>query len=33
MYPGSQARIRPEQDAFIMAGGGEAVTYRDLETR
>src|SRR5215471_16804906 len=33
MYTGKHARLRPLQPAFIMAGSGEAVTYRELEVR
>ena len=33
MYPGLQAKIRPQQPAFIMATGGESVTYAELERR
>jgi acyl-CoA synthetase (AMP-forming)/AMP-acid ligase II len=33
MYPGLQAKIRPQQPAFIMAQSGEAVTYAELERR
>jgi long-chain acyl-CoA synthetase len=33
MYPGSQAKIRPHQPAFIMAASGETVTYLELERR
>lgn len=33
MYTGKQVRLRPLQPAFIMAGTGEAVTYRELEER
>jgi len=33
MYPGLQARIRPQQPAFIMAQSGETVTYAELERR
>jgi long-chain acyl-CoA synthetase len=33
MYPGVQAKIRPQQPAFIMATSGEAVTYAELERR
>jgi long-chain acyl-CoA synthetase len=33
MYPGVQAKIRPQQPAFIMAGTGEAVSYAELERR
>src|SRR5215470_11978881 len=33
MYTGKHARLRPLQPAFIMAGSGEAVTYRELEAR
>jgi non-ribosomal peptide synthetase component F len=31
MYPGEQAKLRPQQPAFIMANSGETVTYADLE--
>ena len=33
MYPGQHAHLRPLQPAFIMAGTGEAVTYRELDAR
>src|ERR1700755_2023750 len=33
MYPGQHARLRPLQPAFIMAGTGETVTYRELDAR
>jgi len=33
MYPGLQAKIRPQQAAFVMATSGEAVTYAELERR
>src|SRR5580704_13914438 len=33
MYTGKHAHLRPLQPAFIMAGSGEAVTYRALEAR
>jgi len=33
MYPGLQAKIRPQQPAFIMAQGGETVTNAELERR
>src|SRR5215467_9711970 len=33
MYPGLEARIRPQQPAFIMAQSGEIVTYAELEAR
>ena len=33
MYPGLQAKIRPQQPAFIMATSGERVTYAELEDR
>ncbi len=33
MYTGKHAYLRPLQPAFIMAGSGEAVTYRELEAR
>jgi len=33
MYPGLQARNRPQQPAFIMATSGETVSYAELERR
>jgi AMP-binding enzyme len=33
MYPGLQAKIRPQQLAFIMATSGESATYAQLERR
>ena len=33
MYPGVQAKLRPQQPAFIMAASGETVTYAELERR
>src|SRR5271163_1861531 len=33
MYTGKHAKLRPLQPAFIMAGTGETVTYRELEAR
>ena len=33
MYTGKHAQLRPLQPAFIMAGSGETVTYRELEAR
>jgi long-chain acyl-CoA synthetase len=33
MYTGKHAQLRPLQPAFIMAGTGESVTYRELEAR
>jgi long-chain acyl-CoA synthetase len=33
MYTGKHALLRPLQPAFIMAGTGETVTYRELEAR
>jgi long-chain acyl-CoA synthetase len=33
MYTGKHADLRPLQPVFIMAGSGEAVTYRELEAR
>src|SRR6201994_2955152 len=33
MYPGKHAYLRPLQPAFVMAGTGEIVTYRELEAR
>ena len=33
MYPGKQARMRPDQPAIVMARSGETVTYRDLDER
>src|SRR6201997_3108016 len=33
MYTGRHAHLRPLQPAFVMAGSGEAVTYRELDAR
>jgi long-chain acyl-CoA synthetase len=33
MYPGVHAQTTPEKPAFVMAGTGEAVTYRELDER
>jgi long-chain acyl-CoA synthetase len=33
MYPGTHAREIPDVPAFVMAGSGEAVTYRELDER
>src|SRR5215212_3738183 len=33
MYTGKHAKLRPLQPAFIMAGSGESVTYRELDAR
>jgi long-chain acyl-CoA synthetase len=33
MYPGLQAKARPQQPAFIMATTGETVTYAELDRR
>jgi long-chain acyl-CoA synthetase len=33
MYPGTHAREIPDVAAFVMAGSGEAVTYRELDER
>src|SRR5438132_13623720 len=33
MYPGVQAKIRPQRPAFIMAQSGETVSYAELERR
>jgi long-chain acyl-CoA synthetase len=33
MYPGLQAKIRPQQPVFVMAQSGETVTYAELERR
>jgi acyl-CoA synthetase (AMP-forming)/AMP-acid ligase II len=33
MYPGSIAKLRPDQPAYRMAAGGEVVTYRELDER
>ena len=33
MYPGLQARIRPDQPAIVMARSGETITYRELDER
>jgi acyl-CoA synthetase (AMP-forming)/AMP-acid ligase II len=33
MYPGAHAKTTPDKPAFIMAGTGDAVTYRELDER
>ena len=33
MYPGEQAKSRPDHPAIVMAGSGEAITYRELDER
>jgi len=33
MYPGVHAQTTPDKPAYIMAGTGEAVTYRELDER
>lgn len=33
MYPGAHAQTTPDKPAYIMAGGGEVVTYRQLDER
>ena len=33
MYPGLQAKIRPDQPAIVMARSGETITYRELDER
>ena len=33
MHPSHHARTHPEKPAFVMAGSGETVTYRELEER
>ncbi len=33
MYPGLQAKARPDQPALVMARSGETVTYRELDER
>src|SRR5271170_5205708 len=33
MYPGQHAQARTDQPAVVMAGSGETVSYRELETR
>ena len=33
MWPGQHAREQPDKLAFVMAGSGEAVTYRELNDR
>jgi len=33
MYPGEQVKVRPDQPAVVMAGGGEVITYAELERR
>src|SRR5438105_3287537 len=31
MYPGAHARTMPDKPAVIMAGGGETLTYKELD--
>ena len=33
MYPGAQAKLRPDQPTIIMARSGETITYRQLDER
>ncbi len=33
MYPGTQAKRHPDRIAFIMAGSGQSMTYRELDER
>ncbi len=33
MYPGHYAKQHPDRAAFVMAGTGEAISYRDFEAR
>ena len=33
MYPGTYAQTTPDKPAYIMAGSGEVVTYRQLDAR
>ena len=33
MYPGVHAKTTPDKPAFVMAGTGEAVTYREIDER
>lgn len=33
MYPGKYAELNPDRPAFIMAGSGESVSYREYEAR
>ena len=33
MYPGLQAKTRPDQPAIVMARSGETITYRELDER
>ncbi|MET1002972.1 MAG: AMP-binding protein, partial [Acidimicrobiia bacterium] len=33
MWPGKHAQETPEKTAYVMAGSGEAVTYRELNDR
>ena len=33
MYPGEQAKVRPDQPAIVMARSGETITYRQLDER
>lgn len=33
MHPSVHARTRPDRAAYVMAGSGETVTYRQLDER
>ena len=33
MHPGRHAETAPDDTAYVMAGSGEVVTYRQLEAR
>ena len=33
MYPGTLAKLHPDKPAYVMAAGGEVVTYRELDER
>jgi len=33
MYPGTLAKLHPDKPAYLMAAGGERVTYRELDER
>ncbi len=33
MYPGAYAQQHPDRPAFVMAGTGESVSYREFEER
>ena len=33
MHPATHAKTQPDRPAYVMAGSGETVTYRELDER